>query len=75
MIENLKEKLSKTRETLKGRFEEFVLSGKNREEILDKLAESMIMADVGINCTEKIIHSIKQKSKKNDSFQIIKIHQ
>ncbi|MCK4646108.1 MAG: signal recognition particle-docking protein FtsY [Candidatus Aminicenantes bacterium] len=72
MLGNLKEKLAGTRETFKERFEEILRSSKTRDEILDELTESMILADVGMTSTEKIIHSIRQKSKKNDSFQTIK---
>ncbi|TES85579.1 MAG: signal recognition particle-docking protein FtsY, partial [Candidatus Aminicenantes bacterium] len=42
MIGNLKEKLAATRETFKEKFEELLRSDKDREEVLDKLAESMI---------------------------------
>ncbi len=72
MLGNLKEKLAGTRETFKERFEEILRSSKTRDEILDELTESMILADVGVTSTEKIIQSIRQKSKKNDSFQTIK---
>jgi fused signal recognition particle receptor len=72
VIGNLKEKLAETRETFKERFEELLRSDKDREEILDKLAESMVLADIGIHSTERIIHSIREKSKKNDSFKAIK---
>ena len=72
MLGNLKEKLAGTRETFKERFEEILRSSKTRDEILDELTESMILADVGVTSTEKIIHSIRQKSKKNDPFQTIK---
>ena len=72
MIGNLKEKLAQTRNTFKERFEELLRSEKDREEILDRLAESMVLADIGIPSTERIIHSIREKSKKNDSFETIK---
>jgi fused signal recognition particle receptor len=72
VLGNLKEKLAGTRETFKERFEEILRSSKTRDEILDELTESMILADVGVTSTEKIIDSIRQKSKKNDSFQTIK---
>lgn len=72
MLGNLKDKLTKTRETFKDKFEEFLRSDKSREEILEKLAESLVLADVGIQSTEKIIQSIRQKSKKNDSFKVLK---
>lgn len=72
MIGNLREKLSKTRETFKDKFSEFLRSDKNREEILEELSEAMILADVGVSTTEKIISSIMEKSKKNASFPTIK---
>lgn len=72
MFGNLKDKLTKTRETFKEKFEEFIRSEKSREEILEELAESLVLADVGIQSTEKIIQSIRQKSKKNDSFIVLK---
>ena len=72
MLGNLKDKLTKTRETFKEKFEEFLRSEKSREEILEELAESLVLADVGIQSTEKIIQSIRQKSKKNDSFIVLK---
>lgn len=71
MFKDLKENLSRTREKFKGKFEDFLQSGKSREEVLDELAEILILADVGIQSTEKIVDSIRQKSKKNDSFQAI----
>ena len=72
MFGNLKENLTKTRETFKERFDELLRSGKRKEEILEELAEILVLADIGINSTEKIILSIRQKSSKNDSFQTIK---
>jgi fused signal recognition particle receptor len=72
VIGNLKEKLAETRNAFKERFEELLRSEKDREEILDRLAESMVLADIGMPSTERIIHSIREKSKKNDSFDTIK---
>jgi fused signal recognition particle receptor len=72
MISNLKQKLSRTRETLKIRFDDMLRSKKNREEILDDLEESLILADVGVNSSEKIIDFIRQKSSKSDSAETIK---
>jgi len=69
---NLKDKLKKTRQTFKGKFEEFFQGDKDREEILDELSETMILADVGIPSTEKIVDILRQKSKKSDPFLIIK---
>jgi fused signal recognition particle receptor len=69
---NLKDKLQKTRQTFKDKFEEFFQSDKDRGEILDELSETMILADVGISSTEKIIEILRQKSKKSDLFPKIK---
>ena len=68
MISNLGKKLSRTRENLKARFDELVKSGKTRDDILDELGESLILADVGWQTTKKIIEHIREKSKKSDSF-------
>ncbi|MBN1223592.1 MAG: signal recognition particle-docking protein FtsY [Candidatus Aminicenantes bacterium] len=72
MIGRLRDKLAKTREAFKGRLDEFLRSEKNREEILEDLTEVMILADVGVHSTEKIIESIRQRSKKSDPFSVIK---
>jgi len=72
MIVDLKEKLSRTSRNFKEKFSEWLTSDKNREEILDELFESLILADVGVATTEKITTAIKEKSKKNDSFPTIK---
>jgi len=72
VIENLKNKLKRTRQTFLEKFEDFLQSDKNREEILDALHETMILADVGVSSTEKTITAIQQKTKKSDSFLIIK---
>lgn len=72
VLKDLKSKLIRTRKNFEDKFDELLQSRKNREYILYELAESMILADMGINTTEKIIHSIKQKTKKKDSFLIIK---
>ncbi len=72
MIVNLKGKLTRTRKSFIGKFDELLRSKKNRAEILDELTESLLLSDVGINTTENIIESIRQKSKKTDSFLIIK---
>ncbi len=68
MLIELRSKLSRTRETLKGKLDELLKSGKTRDEMLDELAESLILSDVGVRTTEKIITSIKSESKKSDSL-------
>jgi fused signal recognition particle receptor len=72
MFGSLREKLTETRKTFKGRFDELLRSSKNLEETLDELAETLLLADVGVPSTEKIIDSMREGSKKSDSFQAIK---
>jgi len=68
MLESLREKLAKTRLAFKQKFDELLQSGKPREETLEELAETLILADVGVSTTEKISQAIRQKTKKTDSF-------
>lgn len=72
MLKDLRKSLGRTRAGLKMRFDEFLKSGKTRDEILDELDESLILADVGVQTSEKIIDSIRKESKKTDSFVTIK---
>jgi fused signal recognition particle receptor len=72
VLGNLKDKLAKTRETFKEKFDEFLCSDKNKEEILEDLMESLILADVSLQSSEKIIGSLHEKIKKKDPFSKIK---
>jgi len=71
VLNDLKTKLSRTRANLKGKLDEVLKSGKTRNDVLDGLAESLILSDVGVQTTEKIVDSIRKKSKKTDSLQNI----
>ena len=71
MLNDLKTKLSLTRENLKDRLDELFKSGKSRDDVIEELAESLILADVGVRTTEKILDSIRKQSKKNDTPQDI----
>ncbi|MHB8094437.1 MAG: signal recognition particle-docking protein FtsY [Candidatus Aminicenantales bacterium] len=64
MLGNLKEKLAKTRQAFK-KLEGLFQSGKRRDEILEDLAEALILADVGVPTTDKIIESIRRKNGKD----------
>ncbi len=72
MLKSLRKTLGTTRSSLKARFDELLKSGKSRDEILDEMTESLILADVGVQTSEKIIDSIRKETKKSDSFLIIK---
>ena len=72
MFGNLREKLTETRKNFTEKFEELLLSSQSLDETLNQLTESMLLADVGLPSTEKIIDAVREKCKKNDSFQTIK---
>jgi fused signal recognition particle receptor len=72
MLNDLKNKLSRTRETLKSRLDDLFIPGKSREITLEELSESLLLADVGIQTTEKIVDSIREETKKSDSPQNIR---
>lgn len=69
---SLVEKLSRTRSSFKQKWEDLLHSKKDREELLDELLESLVLADVSVNTSMKIIESLRQKSRKSDSFATIK---
>lgn len=71
MLIDLKTKLSRTRDNLKGKLDELLKSSKTKDDVLDGLAETLILADVGVQTTEKIVDSIRKESKKTDSLQNI----
>jgi len=71
VLGNLREKLSRTRQVFR-KFEDLFQSGKRREEVLDDLAEAMILADVGVSTTEKIIEAIRERTDKDDSPTALK---
>jgi fused signal recognition particle receptor len=71
MLGNLREKLARTRLAFKQRFDELLQSGKPREEILEDLAETLVLSDVGVATTGKIVEAIRQKTKKIDSLAAV----
>jgi fused signal recognition particle receptor len=72
VINNLKNTLIRTRKHLKNTFDDLLKSGKTRDEILEELEESLILADVGVGTSERIIDIIRDKSKKSDSISFVR---
>jgi fused signal recognition particle receptor len=62
----IRDKLARTREALRGRLGDLFKSGRPREEVLDELAEILILADVGPAATDKILDALRKKTKKTD---------
>ncbi|MFQ6069047.1 MAG: signal recognition particle-docking protein FtsY [Candidatus Aminicenantales bacterium] len=71
MAQGLRKNLSKTRKTFREKFKELFRSGKQREEILEELEETMILSDISLNSTEKIVQAIRERSTKTDTFGLI----
>jgi len=67
MLNLLKKNLSRTRTALKERITIIFSSNRNREEILQELEESLLLADIGWPTTEKIIKALRQNSPKTAS--------
>jgi fused signal recognition particle receptor len=67
---NLREKLARTRRVFQ-KIEELFRSGQGRDEILDGLAEALILADVGVATSEKIIDSLRAETHKGDSREAL----
>jgi len=65
MFGSLKEKLSRTRSAFR-RVGDLFRSGRRRDEILDGLEEALILADVGVPATEKIVADLKARTAKTE---------
>ena len=66
MFAQLREKLSRTRRVFQ-KVEELFQSGAGREEILEGLSEALILADVGVATTGKILEALRTGTRKDDS--------
>lgn len=71
MLGNLKEKLAKTRQVWRAKLESLLQGAKQSEEILERLTEVLLLADVGIPTTEKIVHDLRDKIKKDDPLPAV----
>lgn len=66
MLGNLKQKLAGAGRSLRDRLDNLLRSGKSRDEILAELEEALILSDVGVPTTDKIIQALRQKTRKDD---------
>jgi fused signal recognition particle receptor len=64
MFTSLREKLARTRNAFR-KVEDLLKSGKRREEILDGLEEALLLADVGVPATARILESLRTKTRKD----------
>jgi fused signal recognition particle receptor len=71
VLGSLKDKLAKTRQAWRDKLESVLQGGKQREEILEQLTEVLLLADVGIPTTERIVSDLRDKIKKDDPFPAV----
>ena len=64
MFANLRDKLARTRNAFR-KVEDLFQSGKRREEILDGLEEALILADVGVAASGRILEALRTKTRKD----------
>lgn len=69
MFDKLKQKLSKTREIF-NRMEQLFQSSRPREELLEELYELLILADVGVSTTDRIISGLRDRARKSGSTDL-----
>lgn len=65
-FENLRSKLSKSRDSLKGQLASVFTASKISDEIWDQIEESLILADVGVETTLSIVDELKVAARKNN---------
>jgi fused signal recognition particle receptor len=68
VLENLRHKLSRTRQAFKQKLEGIFLGPQERDQVLAQLEEALILADAGPAATDKIIQDLRLKSKKGDGL-------
>ena len=71
-FDKLKKGLAKTRESLTGKIEKLVLGYADiDDDLLDELEETLIMADVGVKTTEKLMQAVRKgiKQKKINALR------
>lgn len=64
MFANLRDKLARTRNAFR-KVEDLFQSGKRREEILDGLEEALILADVGVAASGRVLEALRTKTRKD----------
>ena len=71
-FDKLKKGLNKTRENLTNKIEKLVIGYADiDDEFLDELEETLIMADVGVQTTEKLMTAVRKGIKKKEIAEIL----
>ena len=71
-FDQLKQGLSKTRESLTAKIETTILGYADIDDgLLDELEEILIMADVGVATTETLMKAVRQGDKRTGRFKAV----
>ena len=66
MLGNLRQKLTGAGRSLRDRLDNLLRSGKTRDQILEELEEALILSDVGVPSTERIVQALRERTRKDD---------
>jgi len=69
VFDKLKQKLSKTRE-LFSRIEQLFQSNRPQADLLEELYELLILADVGVSTTDRIVSGLRERARKTGSSDL-----
>jgi fused signal recognition particle receptor len=72
VLGNLRDKLLKTSRALRDRLDDLLKSGKSREQVLSELEEVLILSDMGVSVTAKIIRSLRENTRKDEPLTAIR---
>jgi fused signal recognition particle receptor len=65
VLGNLRQKLAGAGRSLRDRLDNLLKSGKSRDEFLDELEEALILSDVGVPATERIVQALREGTRKD----------
>ena len=72
-FDRLKKGLNKTRENLTNKIEKIIIGYADiDEDLLDELEETLIMADVGVKTTDKLMTAVRKGIKKKDMRNVFR---
>jgi len=71
VLGTLREKLGRTRQAIRQKFEELLRGNKTQDEILGELEEALILADVSLATSGKIIAALRSRSRPTDGFPVL----
>ena len=72
MLGNLKQKLLKTSRGLRERLDDLFRSGKSRDQLLLELEEVLILSDMGVSASERVIQALRERTRKDEALPEIR---